>query len=447
MTVYIYKMLYTLLAAALKLCDKVFEAFQYLSGIRNINIKGSEPTNLVKIFLLNSNIIKLYKHIALLSVVIAVFFALVALIKNIKSSNRSQIKVLKNFVVSTFSTIFTVSLILFIVFVVGKITSLTLSSISISAEKSIGNVIINNFADTSSEIDLYAHNADSVIGKYKENKILNFIENKNIVIKEGLLREPFKFPFLLAGLTVAILTICLMKAAMTLVIRLYNIVFIFLIMPFSVSLYSYDGGDSFKKWREELIEKLIQAYVIVLTIYIYLILTSQVVSKLEIPGNSQISMYIKTLLTTGGALTINISQRFIFKLIGISSEPQSLSLLPSIPGNIFSRRKIKGSMKSKNKSKEKETKNLTQKEQTNKREGQYYTNSYRRKSFMRPPYNGESGKEKNKEQTNKVSMKMPYGVSNKQDNKEDNQKINEVLSIVKKNSKKLNKIKSEGEKK
>ena len=120
-------------------------------------------------------------------------------------------------------------------------------------------------------------------------------------------------PSLIAGIALAI---SLIVAILNLAKRVYEIIFMYFVMPLSMSTLSLDDGARFKVWRETFITKIVLAYGTVFSVNIFVLLLPMI-TKMHVDGVSGFgnAMFL-IFMIVGGAMVIPAGQALFAKLFG-----------------------------------------------------------------------------------------------------------------------------------
>lgn len=121
------------------------------------------------------------------------------------------------------------------------------------------------------------------------------------------------FPALVASIA---LGIALLVAIINLAKRVFEIVFLYLVMPLSMSTLAADDGARFKIWRETFITKIVLAYGAVFSINIF-VLILPMLSQMRIDGISDFgnAMFL-IFMIVGGAMVIPAGMNLFARLFG-----------------------------------------------------------------------------------------------------------------------------------
>ena len=120
-------------------------------------------------------------------------------------------------------------------------------------------------------------------------------------------------PSLISGVALAI---ALVVAVLNLAKRVYEIIFMYFVMPMSMSTLPLDDGARFKTWRETFITKIVIAYGTVFSVNIFVLLlpliTRMRIDEISGFGNSMFLIF----MIVGGAMVIPAGQALFCKLFG-----------------------------------------------------------------------------------------------------------------------------------
>lgn len=128
--------------------------------------------------------------------------------------------------------------------------------------------------------------------------------------------NPDKFLYLPSLISSVALAIALVVAVLNLAKRVYEIIFMYFVMPMSMSTLPLDDGARFKTWRETFITKIVIAYGTVFSVNIFVLLlpliTRMRIDEISGFGNSMFLIF----MIVGGAMVIPAGQALFCKLFG-----------------------------------------------------------------------------------------------------------------------------------
>ena len=151
-------------------------------------------------------------------------------------------------------------------------------------------------------------NADTVLGTYPHDLFNPFENPSKTPTMEGLIYYG-SFNFFLGYLSTILVLVAMVSACLGLVKRLFDLVFLFLILPLISSTIPLDDGARFKVWRETVISKVILAYGAVFAVNTFMIMLPIIT---ELVANKIIRM----LLVVGGGLCISGGMLLIARVFG-----------------------------------------------------------------------------------------------------------------------------------
>lgn len=132
--------------------------------------------------------------------------------------------------------------------------------------------------------------------------------------------NPNTFMYLPALISSIALGIALIIAILNLAKRVYEIIYLYLCMPVSMSTLPLDDGARFKNWREQFVTKIILAYGAVLSVNVFVLLLP-LIQSMSIPnvgsfGNSVFTIF----MIVGGAMVIPAGQTLFARLFGTADD-------------------------------------------------------------------------------------------------------------------------------
>ena len=126
------------------------------------------------------------------------------------------------------------------------------------------------------------------------------------------------FPYFMTLLCAGVLLWCSFSAVLSLIVRLFDIVFLQLAMPLSLACYPLDDGARFKLWRETMISKLVLAFGTIIAVNVYLVLINPIM-KISLPNRfdgGKLENFFRILLVVCGGFTISAGQMLFARLMG-----------------------------------------------------------------------------------------------------------------------------------
>lgn len=132
------------------------------------------------------------------------------------------------------------------------------------------------------------------------------------------------FVAVLSGLLVLVL---LMTATIQAVVRLFQLIFLYLVSPIFVAVIPLDGGKCFDNWREMFLSRLVGTYVTVISFQLYLMAVPIIISMDLDMGTSIGNIAVRTLFVAGAGFSVTHSARMVSKLIGAGEETLSMSYM------------------------------------------------------------------------------------------------------------------------
>lgn len=209
---------------------------------------------------------------------------------------------------------------------------------------SIGNQIIKSLGETSilpgKEEDfrrLFDGTGTDVVGIYQANFVDQFygtLSNElgigNFSLNNGIIDHK-TFQIFIALVASCIIGWCAVAAIVQLVIRIYDIVFMMLVMPLPLSAYSLDDGERFRLWKKAMISKMFLAYGTIIAVNVYLLIVP-IVSKITFSDNLSLSPagsnvsgkfllnLFQVFMIVAGGFTISGGQLLFARIMGTDAE-------------------------------------------------------------------------------------------------------------------------------
>lgn len=319
-----YEVLYWIITNCLYLVDSIMEVFEILSGLSTVAVEGSDSeVVLLEYVITNATVQKVFFCVAGLSMFVAFVFTMVAICKNMVITNKKTVgKTTFQFLMTSFSVLITIYALFGFIYLANEILQIIDLSFNVTAddrnltlgqkimEICAGKEIFWNEAKNVNEIPF----AD-MFGLEKDWGIFYDLENPS-----GGKADFSTFNFLLGTLASIGLIIVLVQAALSLTMRIFNIVFLYIAAPLCIATVPLDNGARFKLWRETTISKILLAYGNVIAVNVYILLLP-LLTKLSISDKGTlVNMIFQTVLIVCGAMTIPGGQLLFARLFGTQAE-------------------------------------------------------------------------------------------------------------------------------
>lgn len=302
----------------LKAIDGIMELFSSLTGVQTVQYQGQE-VNLVEFFIGDSTIAKVFWCVFILAIGLSCMFAIIALIKNMIANNRNISSIVGKFFLALLGT-----LAMLVVVILGILISNSLLSLiadifkintSIKLSETLFNVCVGEWLNgyTVAEIDFSTVTVRDILGEYDPNTVFGVFP---MSWKMNGMINPNSFMYFPALLVVIGLGFAVVKAVLTLVRRVYELVFMYVTMPMFLSTLPLDDGVRFKGWRESFFTKIVLTYGTVFSVSLFAIILPMI-GSMRIDGISEnANTLFKIFMIIGGGITIPIGQALFSKLFG-----------------------------------------------------------------------------------------------------------------------------------
>jgi len=317
MIIFFQELILLLFLWLLKLIDGIMELFSAISGIATVNYHGQQ-VNIIEFIVGDSTIGTIFWCVFILAVGLTCIFAIVALVKNMVANNRNVSTIVGKFFLSLLGTLAILAVVILGILVSNSVLKLISEIFEIGNTTKLSNALFNACAGqwlngySIAEIDVSTLSVRDIFGDY--NTALFGIWPTSW--KGNGMVNPDAFLYLPAMVSSIGLVIALIVAIVNLAKRVYEIAFMYIVMPLSMSTLSLDDGARYKVWRETFISKIVLAYGTVFSVNIF-ILILPLISQMRVNGVSDFgnSMFL-IFMIIGGAMVIPAGQTLFARLFG-----------------------------------------------------------------------------------------------------------------------------------
>ena len=299
----------------LKLVDGLMEIFSAISGITDVTYKG-EKVNIIEFLAGDSTVSTIFWCIFILAIGLTCIFTIAALIKNMINTQRNVSTIVGKFFLALLGTMAMLTVLFLIILISNSLLVLVSQIFQIGNTTKLSSALFNACAGdwingySVSEFDISRLGVKEIFGDYTTGFVFPDKWKYNGMV------NPDKFlylPSLIAGVALAI---ALVVAVLNLAKRVYEIIFMYFVMPMSMSTLPLDDGARFKTWRETFITKIVIAYGTVFSVNIFVLLlpliTRMRIDEISGFGNSMFLIF----MIVGGAMVIPAGQALFCKLFG-----------------------------------------------------------------------------------------------------------------------------------
>lgn len=315
----------------LALIDGLMDIFAAISGVDDVIFNGTH-VNILETFLMgNSVVVTVFWCIFLLAIGLGVIFAIIAIIKNMVANNKNITSILGKFALFLVGTLALFAVIYVGILIANAVLKL-LAEIFEYGGGGLANALFNacvgenytNVPDSNAKwtIDTLLRNegvssitdvsVDAILGDHHEWAILagnDDWKNDGYIIAAD-------FQYLLALIGAGIVLFELIIVSAHLAKRLFELVFLYVTMPASVSTLPMDDGARFKNWRESFVTKVIIVYGAVIGVNIFVVcINSFSRMSLQNVGWFENTLFY-VIMIIGGAMMLSSSIELFAKVFG-----------------------------------------------------------------------------------------------------------------------------------
>lgn len=303
----------------LKLVDGLMEIFSAISGITDVTYKG-EKVNIIEFLAGDSTVNTIFWCIFILAIGLTCIFTIAALIKNMINSQRNVSTIVGKFFLALLGTMAMLTVLFLIILISNSLLVLVSQIFQIGNTTKLSSALFNACAGdwingySVSEFDISRLGVKEIFGDYTTGFVFPDKWKYNGMV------NPDKFLYLPSLISGVALAIALVVAVLNLAKRVYEIIFMYFVMPMSMSTLPLDDGARFKTWRETFITKIVIAYGTVFSVNIFVLLlpliTRMRIDEISGFGNSMFLIF----MIVGGAMVIPAGQALFCKLFGLADD-------------------------------------------------------------------------------------------------------------------------------
>lgn len=316
MLIFLQELVLQLFLWLLQLIDGMMEISSAIAGIAKVKYHGEE-VNLIELVVGDSTVGAVFWCIFILAVGLACIFAIAGLIKNMVANNRTVSSVVGKFFLSLLGTMAMLAAVVLGILIANSVLQLIAKIFQVSNTTKLSTALfdacvgdwINGYSKA--EFDVSSIGVRDILGDYNTALWVwpTSWKGNGMVNPDTFLYFPALVAFVALGIALLVAIINLAK-------RVFEIVFLYLVMPLSMSTLAADDGARFKIWRETLITKIVLAYGAVFSINIF-VLILPLLSQIHIDGMSNFgnAMFL-IFMIVGGAMVIPAGMNLFARLFG-----------------------------------------------------------------------------------------------------------------------------------
>ena len=317
MLIFLQELVLQLFLWLLQLIDGIMEIFSAISGVATVTYHG-EQVNLIELLVGDSTVGAIFCCIFILAVGLSCIFAIVGLVKNMVANNRTVSGVVGKFFLSLLGTMAMLVVVVLGILIANSVLQLIANIFQISNTTKLSTALFDACAGdwingySKAEFDVSSLTVRDIFGDY--NAALFGIWPTSW--KCNGMVDPNKFLYFPSLVASIALGIAMIVAIVNLAKRIFEIVFLYLVMPVSMSTLAADDGARFKIWRETFITKVVLAYGAVFSVNVF-VLILPLLSQMRIEGiggfgNSLFLIF----MIIGGAMVIPAGMTLFARLFG-----------------------------------------------------------------------------------------------------------------------------------
>ena len=302
----------------LRLIDGIMEIFSAIAGITDVTYQG-QRVNIIEHLAAQTQVGTIFWCVFILAVGLTAIFTIVAIIKNMITNNRNLSSIVGKFFLALLGTMAMLAVVVLGILISNSVLVLVSRIFQFENTAKVSEPLFNACVGDG-WLNGYSI-AEADVSKLTVNKLLGDYDTTAFGIwptawqKNGMI-DPDKFlyfPSMVASIGVMI---SLLIAVLNLAKRVYEIIFMYIVMPASLSTLPLDDGARFKVWRETFITKMVIAYGSVFSVNIFALLLP-VITKMSVDGISDFGNGLFIIfIIIGGAMTIPASQHLFARLFG-----------------------------------------------------------------------------------------------------------------------------------
>lgn len=317
MLIFIQEILLQIFLWLLRLIDGIMEIFSTISGVSEVSYKGEE-VNLIEFIVGNGTVGTIFWCIFILAVGITCIFGIASLVKNMVTANKSVTTILGKIFLSILGTLAMLAVVVLGILISNAVLKLIAEIFELENTTRLSNALFNACVGdwlngySVSEIDVAELSVSEIFGEY--NTVVFGIWPTSW--KCNGMVDPNTFLYLPSMIAALGLGIAMIVAIVNLSKRVYELMFLYIALPLSMSTLSLDDGARFKVWRETFVTKIVLAYGTVFSVNIFVLILPLISGmKVEGIGSFGNSLFL-IFMILGGAMVIPAGQTLFARLFG-----------------------------------------------------------------------------------------------------------------------------------
>lgn len=333
MTNWIFDLLYGFQKTICYIIDFIKDIFYMLAGIEPVVIDGQE-SDILSHFLLDDTVRTIFWAVVLIGVVLLFVFVLVAIIRS-EYANREMTGISsKAKIMARGGQSFLIFILIPFILIAGIMLANTIIG-AINLAMNPYTIMGGEAATTIGGQILVTSGAHAYIGDPSIRAEIEMMFatgqldyfDMDVVKQYYNLRSLDFFVGIVGGIVIVVMFI---MSAVMFIQRIFDIIFLYIISPVSVSTIPVDDGNRFRMWKDMLISKVLCAYGIILTMNLFFIIIPQV-QTIAFFNDAFKDGIVKILFVIGGAYAVTKANIVVAQLIGDrSSQNETQQLIANI---------------------------------------------------------------------------------------------------------------------
>lgn len=326
-----FKLLYTLQKSICNLLDFVKDAFNKIVGIDNVSVDGTAQDILT--YLTQSKAVKTaFFGVLIIGVILVVVFTIVAIVKS-EAQDAGSNKPSKGHILSKAGQ----ALLIFLVIPFVLVSAVILTNVVMQAiNGAMNGALTSGSVHTSigGQI-LVTSGYDAYIGPAGQREAIEnmFITGQLDYNNIGIVQRYYKLSdvnFFVGILGSLIILVMFCISALTLIQRIFDVLFLYITSPAIISTMPLDDGQKYRRWLQLLVAKLICGYAVILSMNLFFMVIP-LINRMAFFHHSFKDGIVRLLFVIAGAFATAKANFLVANLIGdISSAEAGQQLFASM---------------------------------------------------------------------------------------------------------------------
>jgi hypothetical protein len=315
LTDWIFELLYAIQKTVCYIIDFIKEIFYTLAGIQPVVI-NEEPTDLLTHFILSQQVKEIFYAIFLIAVILLVVFVFIAVIRSeyVNSENKKS----KSTIIGKASQSFLIFLLIPFLLVSGIMFTNTVMN---SVNSSMNTYVLENGQPTTIGGQIlvtsgtYAYIGDENL---KDQIELMFLTGELDYFDKAVVKQYYdlrNMDYFIGIVSSIVIVVMFVMSSIMFIQRIFDLVFLYIISPISVSTIPLDEGNRFRIWKEMLVAKILSAYGIILSMNLFFIIMPQV-QAITFFNDAFKNGIMQILFLIGGAFAVTKANIVVAQLTG-----------------------------------------------------------------------------------------------------------------------------------